>query len=514
MKYPIGIQSFEDLRKRGCVYVDKTSLVYKIAQEGKYYFLSRPRRFGKSLLVSTLEAYFLGKRELFDGLAVADMEKEWTEYPVLHFDLTGKSYSKQDDLDKHLANQLEKIEACYNVKNKSDSPDVRLSSIIDSAVAKTGKPVVILIDEYDKPIVDNLDNEELMEVYRKQLQGFYSVMKAKDAYIRFGFLTGVTKIGKLSVFSGLNNLQDISLDTQYSDICGISEIELRKYFAKSVKELAEANNLTEDECYAKLAEMYDGYHFSDGSDGMYNPFSLLNALASKRFREYWFETGTPTFLVKLIKDTSYDITLLQNDEADSDLLTSVNSIFSNPIPMLYQSGYLTITGYDEEYGLYRLGFPNKEVRNGFMNFLLNFYLPNRNGTAATLISQMARDVRTGQAESFMRRMEALFARSSYQIQGDSEKDFQYAIYLVAELMGDYAEVERTTSNGRIDLLIQTKDYIYIIEIKINDSAEAALKQINEKGYARPFADDKRKLFKLGIKFSVEDRCITEWKIEE
>ena len=514
MKYPIGIQSFEKIRKGDFVYVDKTRQIYGLAHDAQYYFLSRPRRFGKSLLVSTLEAYFLGKRELFNGLAIADMENEWAEYPVLHFDFTGKSYCNPDDINKQLSCQLGKMETLYNLDNKSDSPDVRFSSIIDSAVAKTGKPVVILIDEYDKPIVDNLDNEELMEVYRKQLQGFYSVMKAKDAYIRFGFLTGVTKIGKLSVFSGLNNLKDISMDSRYSDICGISEKELRKYFAESIKELAEANKLNENESYAKLAEMYDGYHFSDGSDGMYNPFSLLNALDSKRFREYWFETGPPTFLVKLIKDTSYDITLLQNDEVDSDLLTSVNSIFSNPIPMLYQSGYLTITGYDEEYGLYRLGFPNKEVRNGFMNFLLNFYLPNRNGTAATLISQMARDVRTGQAECFMRRMEALFARSSYQIQGDCEKDFQYAMYLVAELMGDYAEVERTTSNGRIDLLIQTKDYIYVIEIKINDSAEAALKQINEKGYARPFADDKRKLFKLGIKFSVEDRCITEWKIEE
>ena len=515
MKYPIGIQSFEDLRQRGCVYVDKTALVYNIAQNGKYYFLSRPRRFGKSLLVSTLEAYFLGKRELFDGLAIADMEKEWTEYPVLHFDFTGKSYCNPDDINQQLSCQLGKMENLYNLENKSDSPDVRFSSIIDSAVAKTGKQVVILIDEYDKPIVDNVDNEELMEIYRKQLQGFYSVMKAKDSNIRFGFLTGVTKFGKLSVFSGLNNLQDLTIDPQYSDICGISESELRKYFNASVNELAEYNKLTEDECYAKLAEMYDGYHFSEYSDGMYNPFSLLNTLSSKRFREYWFETGTPTFLVKVLRDADYDITQLENEEADASLLTTIDVAFSNPIPLLYQSGYLTITGYDEMSGIYSLGFPNLEVKHGFLSFLLSYYASAR-GAGSLLIRQMNSDLQKGQPANFMKRMESLFARTNYQIQANCEKDFHYAMNLVLNLLGEHIQVntEWQTSNGRIDILMQTKDYIYIIEIKINGSADAALRQIEEKGYARPFATDQRKLFKIGINFSVEDRCISEWKIEE
>ena len=514
MLYPIGIQDFEKIRSGGFVYVDKTDLVFKMAHKGCYYFLSRPRRFGKSLLVSTMEAYFSGKKELFEGLAIADLEKDWIQYPVLRFDLTGQSYMKLTDLDDTLNAQLVGLEKRYGIVEKAETAASRFRILIESAFEQTGCPVVILIDEYDKPLVDNLGDEALTDSFRKQLQGFYSVMKAEDSCIKFGFLTGVTKIGKLSIFSGLNNLKDISMDARYADICGISEEDLKKYFAEGVKELAEANKLSESECYGELARMYDGYHFCEDSEGMYNPFSVLNAFDSLKFKEYWFETGTPTFLVKVMKDTDYDVTRLSDEEIDAPSLMDVDTVYHNPIPLLYQSGYLTIKGYEPEYGMYHLGFPNREVKHGFLNFLVKFYTPSRTDSGMMLVSRMLKDIRSGNAEGFMQKLEALFAKTSYQIQGDSEKDFQYAMYIILELMGEYVEVEKATSNGWIDVLLQTKEYIYIIEIKINNTVEAALQQIEEKGYARRFADDNRKISKIGVRFSTENRCIDDWKVEE
>ena len=514
MLYPIGIQSFETIRKGGYVYVDKTEHIWRLATTGQCYFLSRPRRFGKSLLVSTLEAYFSGKKELFDGLKIADLEKDWVQHPVLRFDLTGKEYKNTADLSETLYQHLENLENLYGISPRFDSPESRFKDVIDVAYEKTGQRVVILIDEYDKPIVDNLGNDDLADIYRRQLQGFYSVLKAKDAYIKFAFLTGVTKIGKLSVFSGLNNLKDISMDARYTDICGISETDLKEYFDESVKELAEASDLTVKETYGQLAEMYDGYHFRQNSVGIYNPFSVLNTFDSGEFKEYWFETGTPSFLVKIMKETSYDISRLSGDEVGSTLLSDVDSAFANPVPFLYQAGYLTIKDYDKEYKLYKVGFPNKEVKDGFLNYLLNFYAPVQSESTNALISRMSRDIRSGSAKGFMQKLEALFAKTSYQIQGNSEKDFQYAMYIILELMGEYVEVEKATSNGRIDVLLQTGEYVYIIEIKIDDTVEAALKQIEEKGYARRFADDERKIFKVGVRFSTEKRCIDDWAIEE
>ena len=375
MLYPIGIQNFEDLRRGGYVYIDKTGKIYDLFSTGKYYFLSRPRRFGKSLLVSTMEAYFEGKRELFEGLAIEKLEKDWTRYPVLHLDLSGVAYDRKDVLIKVLDQKLSEWEGQYGISAASDVPGLRFQKVISTAYGTTGRQVVILIDEYDKPIIDNLDNPELQEYYRSTLQGFYGVMKAKDECIRFGFLTGVTKIGKLSVFSGLNNLRDISLLSRYSDICGISETDLHEYFPDSVRELAEANGLTADECYRKLADMYDGYHFSEDSVGMYNPFSLLNTFAGQKFHDYWFETGTPTFLVKLLKQTGYDISRLSEDEVEigTGEISGVNDYVNDPISVMYQSGYLTIKGYDGMFGVYRLGFPNMEVKQGFMKMLLNVY---------------------------------------------------------------------------------------------------------------------------------------------
>lgn len=516
MLYPIGIQNFEKLREGGYVYVDKTDLIYNLAVSGTYYFLSRPRRFGKSLLLSTMEAYFGGKKELFEGLAVAGLEKEWTEYPVLRLDFSGENFSLPESLGVALSDHLDKWEAEYRVEEKSGTYSSRFKNIIQAANKKTGRQVVILIDEYDKPIVDNIGNETLVEAFRKELQGFYSVMKSMDGFIRFGFLTGVTKIGKVSVFSGLNNLNDISMDARYYDICGISEPDLRKYFDSSVGELAAAKSVSKEECYSKLAQMYDGYHFCENSKGMYNPFSLLNTFQKMTFKEYWFETGTPSFLAEVMKNTDYDVTMLSHEQADSTLLTSIDTVFLNPIPLLYQSGYLTITDYDEFSGIYTLGFPNLEVKHGFLSYLLNYYTTARRGSGNLIIRQMSVDLRSGRPADFMKRMEGFFARQNYQIQADVEKDFQYAMSIILQLLGEYFTVrtEDADSSGRTDITIEAPEYIYILEIKKDDSAQAALEQIESKAYARRYADDNRKIFKIGVSFSTRTRAIEEWKIGE
>ena len=514
MLYPIGIQSFNDLRSNGYTYVDKTHLIYRLVSTGKYSFLSRPRRFGESLLISTMEAYFRGRKELFEGLAIEELEKEWKEYPVFHLDLNGKFYTAPQSLTDIVNYHLSQWEAEYGLESKGEI-DTRFKAVIDAAYEKTGRQVVVLIDEYDKPIVDNLLNPDLIEQFRVALQGFYSVLKAKDEKIRFGFLTGVSKIGKLSVFSGLNNLIDISLDSEFSDICGISENDLHEIFEESVKNLAQANQLSVDNCYKKLGEMYDGYHFSEESVGMYNPFSLLNTFRSLKFREYWFETGTPTLLVNVMKKTSFDITTLSDNVfVGVDDLNGTQDIQGRPVPLFYQTGYLTIKDYDKEYQEYKLGFPNEEVKNGFLRFIYSYYVPVNPADGSTTTTRLSRALREGRPEDFMRILEGIFSGATYEIEISSERSLQQAIYVIMELVGEYVEAERHTSNGRIDLLLQTMDYIYIIELKINSSAEEALRQIEEKGYAKPFVDDKRKIYRIGVNFSTKERRIEGWKIEE
>ncbi len=513
MIYPIGIQNFEKIRTEDFLYVDKTAEIYKLAKEGRYYFLSRPRRFGKSLLVSTMEAYFSGRKELFSGLAIEKLEAEWKQHPVLHLDLSGVSYTDESVLERVLSDKLAKWETLYGAVNTSDILGLRFKEVIEAAYNKTGNQVAILIDEYDKPIIDNLGNEPTLSHLRSALQGFYSVMKSMDARIRFGFLTGVTKIGKMSVFSGLNNLNDISMIPDCVDICGVSETELHEYFDESISELSSANEMSKEECYVKLKSMYDGYHFCEDSIGIYNPFSLLNTFQNKKFREYWFETGTPGFLVEVMRKTSFDVTTLENQTVDSTLMSNADAIFENPVPYLFQSGYLTITGYNDMFRLYQLGFPNQEVKNGFLNCLLKYYVPmSPDMSGTTLIYQLWHSITEGNPKSFMQILSSLFANTSYQIQGETEKDFQYAMYIISALLGEYVQVERTTSNGRIDLIIQTKEFIYIFELKVNADADVALRQIDEKGYARPFEGDSRKLFKIGVNFSTATRRIEDWKI--
>ena len=515
MLYPIGIQDFEKIRRDGFVYVDKTALIYKLTHgSGRYCFLSRPRRFGKSLLVSTMEAYFRGRKDLFEGLAVASLEKEWKEYPVLRIDLSGKSYTSPTDLQQHLDLQLTGMETTYGIDKQYDSADLRFQRIIEAAYAKTGLRVVILIDEYDKPIIDNLGNEALADVFRSQLQGFYSVMKSKDGFIRFGFLTGVSKIGKLSVFSGLNNLVDISLDTPYADICGISEAELKAYFGDSVKALAEANRLSEEACYQKLALWYDGYHFSEESEGVYNPFSLLNTFSSLRFREYWFQTGTPSFLVRYLSNGDYDLNDVSGVKASSFDLSGVNAVRPNIISLLYQTGYLTIQDYDSRIDRYTLVYPNKEVEDGFLDALSEYFTPVVKSKSSLSVDKFIEDIRSGAVEMLMRRFSAFFADMDYQIMGDDELYFQNTMYVMLKLMGQQVEVERHTSNGRIDALIQTDKYVYILELKRDKNPDDALDQIDEKGYDWPFAADQRKVFKIGANFSTRTHRLENWKVSK
>ena len=513
MKYPIGIQDFGEVRRDGYAYVDKTALMYKMVSEGKYYFLSRPRRFGKSLLLSTLEAFFLGERELFQGLAVERLETEWVKHPILHLDLNVKKYESVDDLYKILNRHLEKWEQEYDSPYGERDLEERFLQVVECAYQKTGKRVVILVDEYDKPMLQAIGNEALQSEYRATLKAFYAVLKSCDRYIRFAFLTGVTKFGKVSVFSDLNNLIDLSLDHRYAAVCGMTEQELHTNFDESVAALAEANNMTKEECYDRLRRDFDGYHFSKyAKEGMYNPFSVLNTLSSQVFNDYWFETGTPSFLVYQLKKTCYPLENMTTEELSTDTLNSIDIMDENPLPLLYQSGYLTLKSYDERFDSYILGFPNREVEQGFIKYLLPFYTPQTDNKSTFSIARFVKDVENGEAEGFMHRLQDFFANGDYQVVGDTEKYFQNTLYVFFRLLGFYVNVERHTSNGRMDVLIQTPDYIYILELKVNQTAAAALQQIEEKGYALPFASDPRQLFKIGINFQTDTKLIDDWQI--
>ena len=372
MKYPIGIQNFEDLRRNGYKYVDKTNFVYKLADEGKYYFLSRPRRFGKSLFLSTLEAYFQGKKELFEGLAIYDLETEWKKYPIFHIDLNTANFREKDSLYNVLNDYLTGWEDKYGARESEATLALRFKGVIARAAEKEGRGVVILIDEYDKPILQTLRDPELQAEHRAQLKAFYSVLKTQDRNIKFAFITGVTTFGKISVFNDLN-LMDISMDYRYVNICGTTEEELKSYFKEGISELASANGDSESETIDKLRMRYGGYHFEKNSEGIYNPFSVLNTLAKHRYKNYWFETGTPTFLIELLKEHGYRLPDLSKEQVSANVMSSMDSSFPNPIPVIYQSGYLTIKGYDERFKKYQLGFPNKEVEEGFLNLLLPLY---------------------------------------------------------------------------------------------------------------------------------------------
>ena len=393
MKYPIGIQNFEDLRRNGYAYVDKTQFVYKLADEGKYYFLSRPRRFGKSLFLSTLEAYFQGKKELFEGLAIYDLETEWKQYPIFHIDLNTANFREEGSLYTVLNDYLSAWEDKYGPRESEVKLPLRFKGVIARAAEKEGRNVVILVDEYDKPILQTLQNEKLQEDHRNQLKAFYSVLKTQDRFIKFAFLTGVTKFGKISVFSDLNNLMDLSMDHCYISICGITEKELLDNFKEGINELAETFGDTVEATIAKLKERYDEYHFEENTIGIYNPFSVLNTLSKLRYKDYWFETGTPTFLIDLLKMHNYHLAHMTKERVSSDVINSVDTLSTNPIPVIYQSGYLTIKGYDERFKTYLLGFPNKEVEEGFLNFLLPLYT-SAGSESPFMVNEFVKDYKT------------------------------------------------------------------------------------------------------------------------
>ena len=507
--YPVGIQNFESLRRDGYFYVDKTAKIYELAKTGRYYFLSRPRRFGKSLLVSTLEAYFQGKRELFEGLAIEGLEKEWKDYPVIHLDLNAKKFDTEEDLIRLIDRQLLVYESVYGRVPTDVTIDDRFVSLIRNAAEKSGERVVILVDEYDKPMLQAIGNDTLQSEYRNTLKAFYGVLKSMDGYIKFALLTGVTKFGKVSVFSDLNNLEDISRNPSYTDICGISGEELLRDFGEDIQELAAANGQTFEQACDQLKTDYDGYHFCPDSPGMYNPFSILNTFKSRRYGSYWFETGTPTYLVELLKKSNYDLEEMSHVETDADIL---DSIFTddNPIPVIYQSGYLTIKGYDKEFGIYELGFPNREVEEGFMKFLLPYYSSVSKTSSPFEIKKFVQDVKRGDIDGFMERLQSFLADCPYELAKDVELHYQNVLFIVFRLAGLYTKVEYHTSRGRIDLVLQTDSYVYVMEFKLDGTAEQALQQIEDKQYALPFAKDSRKVYTIGVNFSSETRNIDKW----
>ena len=489
--YPVGIQNFEKIRKDGYCYIDKTAKIYELVKTGSYYFLSRPRRFGKSLLISTLEAYFQGKKELFEGLDIHELEKEWKQYPVIHLDLNPTDVTIDD----------------------------RFVSLIRNAAAKAGERVVILVDEYDKPMLQAIGNDSLQSQYRNTLKAFYGVLKSMDGYIKFALLTGVTKFGKVSVFSDLNNLEDISRDEAYYDICGISEKELIDNFSEDIQvsediqELARANGQTFEQACERLKTDYDGYHFYPDSPGIYNPFSLFNTFKKRQYGSYWFETGTPTYLVELLKLHKYDLYRMAHEKTTSDVLDSIDASSTNPIPVIYQSGYLTIKGYIPEPRIYELGFPNREVEEGFLKFLLPYYTPLQETESGFAIWDFISDVKSGDIDGFMERLQSFLADCPYELAKDIELHYQNVLFIVFRLAGLYTKVEYRTSRGRIDLVLQTDSYVYVMEFKLDGTAEQAIQQIEDKQYALPFTKDSRKIYTIGVNFSSETRNIDKWIVK-
>ncbi len=513
IRYPIGIQTFSEIRKLNCIYVDKTQYVYKLVTEAKFYFLSRPRRFGKSLFLSTLEAYFLGQKEYFKGLAIDELEKDWTVYPVLYLNLSVGNFRDKGVLEERLIKHLETWEELYGGDPTKKSLGLRLEIVIKNAYDKTGRQVVVLVDEYDKPMLDVTDDKEMLGDIRRTLKGFYSALKGQEQYIRFAFLTGVTRFSHVSIFSDLNHLKDISLDRKYAEICGVSEVELHKYFDESINTLAKENDLTFQECCDKLKEMYDGYHFHQSSVGMYNPYSLLNAFMDNEFSDYWFKTGTPTFLVELLQKSDVPLQLLEKTSMTADMIGNIDNFDNNPIPVIYQSGYLTIKGYDKELEEYKLKYPNKEVETAFINFLIPYYSNARKFAGREYLAKFLKAVRTGQPDEFLEVLKVFFDDADHRIAGDKEIYFQNCMYLIFKLMGFYVQVEYCTSQGRIDVVLGTNDYLYVMELKVTATAQDALTQIDQKGYMLPFKQDNRKLVKIGIAFNLDKRTLTEWLVE-
>ena len=522
---PVGVQDFETLRTSSYVYVDKTQFIPKLEIEGRAYFLTRPRRFGKSLFISTLQAYFEGKNELFKGLAIekfkAENNIEWKKYPVLKLDLNAKKYTKEEHLDKILNDQIDEWKKKYNIQFNETEPDSAFAKIIQFLYEKFNQKVVILIDEYDKPLIATLENEELNNAFRSTLKAFYSVIKSLNGCIHLSFLTGVTKFSKVSIFSDLNNLYDISFDREYSSICGITEEELNCNFSNEVKLLANEYNKTYDEMLDALRRKYDGYRFSKNEEHIYNPFSLFNAFAKKELGDYWFETGTPTFLVRLLEKCHFNIPDLEgNMKITLDNLDAYRVARESFIPLLFQAGYITIKQYDEELNRYILGFPNDEVRYAFLKQLLKVYTTAHTTLDGTfIVDEFLENIRAGDIEKVLTLMKSLIASIPYDSLPKEkselrEHNYQSAIYLVFRLLGQYVRTEVHSSAGRSDVEVETKDGIYIFEFKMEGSKEEALTQIKESGYAEKHKASEKSIFIIGVSINEEERTLGEWLVEK
>lgn len=513
---PIGIQSFEKLRSEGFLYADKTALVYKLAKSRIPYFLSRPRRFGKSLLLSTFEAYYRGKKELFEGLAIEQLEKDWYEYPVLHLDLNAERYESRKKLEDMLERQLNVWEKLYETGGEGITYSGRFETVIQKAYEKTGRRVVVLIDEYDKPMLRSMHDEALQQDFRETLTAFYTALKSADPWLQFVFITGVTKFAQMGIFSNLNQLNDISFDIEYDTLCGMTHDEIEANFHPELEALATKNKYSFDEAFAEMTRQYDGYRFTSDEEfhPMYNPFSVLSALSKKRFGNYWFSSGTPTFLVEMLQKTNYDLREMEGVEVSAANLSDDRANIHNPIPMIYQSGYLTIKEYDEEFMQYTLGFPNEEVKYGFLNFVAPFYTPVAAQSTTFYIGRFVQELRTGETEAFLNRLRAFFADIPYELNDKTERHYQVIFYLVFKLMGQFCETEVRSAKGRADAVVKTADYLYLFEFKLNGTAEEAIRQIDEKGYLIPYTADGRKLVKVGVNFSPSERNLDRWIIKE
>ena len=512
---PIGIQSFEKLRRENYVYIDKTEIMYRLVSTSNPYFLSRPRRFGKSLLLSTMEAYFLGKRDLFKGLAIERLETEWNTHAVLHLDLNAEKYDSPERLHDMLERQLRGWEKTYETGGEGITHSGRFMEVIKKAYERTGRGVVVLIDEYDKPLLYSFHDEALQKAFRETLTAFYTVLKSADQWLRFVFITGVTKFAQMGIFSNLNQLKDISLDPRYAALCGLTGDEIRADFVPELKLLAKENNLDDEACMERLTRMYDGYHFNyRDMVGIYNPFSILNVLDSTMFENYWFASGTPTFLAEMLKKTDFDLRELDGIEVSAASLSDDRANINNPVPMIYQSGYLTIKKYDERFQIYTLGFPNDEVKYGFLNFVTPFYTPVAESETSFYIGKFIHELESGDVDAFLTRLRAFFAGISYELNNRTERHYQTIFYLVFKLMGQFAETEVRSAKGRADAVVKTADYIYVFEFKLDGSADQALAQINDRGYLIPYTVDGRKLVKIGVNFDPAQRNIGDWKRED
>ena len=512
---PIGIQDFESLINDGYLYVDKTALMHSLASTGRYYFLSRPRRFGKSLLISTLKAYFLGKKELFKGLAVEQLEQKWTVHPVLHLDFNACLYNNRGALEKHLSYYLSKWEDQYGRSEDETSINSRFQGVIKRAYEKSGQRVVVLVDEVDKPMLETIGNETLQREYLDIIMGFFSPLKSMDGYFKFALLVGITGFRPETVFGDLNNLTDISIDRRYNDICGFLDDDLKGVLAPYIHRLADKQKITFEDAYSKIDKVYNGYHFSENTQGVYNPWSLLNVFFENKLGSYWFQSGSPNYLVKLLKrddcnlETTIGAVIDPYSLKGNSWLTSACSV-----PVLYKCGYLTIKEYKSRMKLYKLDFPNEEVKRGFLYYMIPHYTSVRPSAAAFEIKCFVEEVRSGDAEAFMNRLESYFANTPYDLIKDAENHYQNVLFILCNLCGLYTQAEFHTSNGRVDMTIETADYVYIFEFKYNGTAEEAMEQIKEKNYAQPFMASGKKIVLIGANFSGETRNIDGCLIED